>query len=140
MKYEEIRQVITARMAAFTGIEQKRVFYPNLPVPAENQDTSGAFKPPEDGLWCRFNIQFATAFMAGMADQPYTRKPGVIVVQCFARLRTGMRALNELSDALEEHFAYWTEGDLECIEASQVDAGESEGFRQINVNILFRAG
>lgn len=140
MTYEQIRRAITARMVAFAGIEQERIFYPNAQYPAQNQDSSGVFKPPADGLWCRLNIQHATAYMAGMADQPYTRKPGIIVVQCFARLRTGMRGLNELADALEAHFAYWTEGDLECIEASQVDAGEYEGFYQINVNIRFRAG
>ncbi|MEE4332307.1 phage tail terminator-like protein [Pseudomonas alliivorans] len=131
MTYEQIRQLITARMVTFTGIAQERIQYPNQP---------DAFDTPADGLWCRLNIQHATAYMAGMADQPYTRKPGIIVVQCFARLRTGMRGLNELADALEAHFAYWTEGDLECIEASQVDAGEYEGFYQINVNIRFRAG
>lgn len=140
MTYEEIRVAITARMAAFTGIEQSRIFYPNAPVPAANQDSSGVFKPPAEGLWCRLHIGHATAFMAGMADKPYTRKPGLITVQCFARIRTGMKGLNQLADALEAHFAYWSQGDLECIETSQVDAGEFEGFYQINVVTRFRAG
>ncbi|WP_288078314.1 hypothetical protein [Pseudomonas sp.] len=140
MTYEQIRQAITGRMAAFQGIEQSRILYPNAPVPAESQDTSGIFKPPAEGLWCRLSIGHATAFMAGMADQPYTRKPGIIVVQCFARARTGIRGLSELVDALEQHFAYWSSGDLECREASQVDAGEFEGFYQTNVNIRFIAG
>ena len=80
------------------------------------------------------------SFMAGMADKPYTRKPGQISIQCFARLGTGTKALNVLSDQLEAHFAYWLSGDLECMEASQIPAGEFEGFYQINVNIRFRAG
>ncbi len=140
MTYEQIRQAIVGRMAAFQGIEQKRIFYPNAQYPAENTDTSGVFKPPATGLWCRLHIGYATAFMAGMGDHPYTRKPGIITVQCFARVRTGIKGLNELADALEAHFAYWSSGDLECLEASQVDAGEFEGFYQINVNIQFRAG
>lgn len=140
MTFEEIRSAILARMSAFGGIEQKRIFYPNDRYPAENLDTSGMFKPPAEGLWCRFNIQYATAFMAGMADRPYTRKPGQISIQCFARSRTGTKAINGLADALEAHFAYWMSGDLECMEASQVVAGEFEGFYQINVNIRFRAG
>jgi hypothetical protein len=98
------------------------------------------FAPPATGLWCRLNIQYATAFMAGMADQPYTRKPGQISIQCFARERTGTLALNKLADALEAHFSYWMSGQFECMEASQVVAGEFEGFYQINVNIRFRAG
>lgn len=131
MTYEQIRAALTARMAAFTGIDQARIDYPNQPT---------VFTPPAAGLWCRFNVQYATAFMAGMADKPYTRKPGQVSIQCFARLNTGTKAINELADALEAHFAYWLSGDLECMEASQVVAGEFEGFYQINVNIRFRAG
>jgi len=131
MTYEQIRAALTARMVAFTGIDQARIDYPNQPT---------VFTPPAAGLWCRFNLQYATAFMAGMADKPYTRKPGQVSIQCFARLNTGTKAINELADALEAHFAYWLSGDLECMEASQVVAGEFEGFYQINVNIRFRAG
>lgn len=131
MTYEQIRSLITARMVAFTGIEQARIDYPNQPA---------VFTPPDTGLWCRLNIQYATAFMAGMADKPYTRKPGQISIQCFARERTGTKAITELADALEAHFAYWSSGDLECQEVSQAIAGEYEGFYQINVNIRFRAG
>ncbi|NHC53114.1 phage tail terminator-like protein [Pseudomonas sp. AU8050] len=131
MTYEQIRAALTARMAAFAGIEQSRIDYPNQPT---------VFTPPDARLWCRFNLQYATAFMAGMADRPYTRKPGQVSIQCFARLHTGTKSINDLADALEAHFAYWMSGDLECMEASQVVAGEFEGFYQINVNIRFRAG
>src|SRR5690606_19154140 len=65
--FEEIRELIVSRVAVFAGIEQNRIFYPNAPYPPENLDTSGIFKPPASGLWCRLNIQYATAFMAGMA-------------------------------------------------------------------------
>jgi len=128
--YEDIRKLITARMVAFAGLPQASIDYPNTQT----------FTPPATGLWCRLNIQHATAFMAGMADQPYTRKPGQISIQCFARIGTGTKSLNVLSDQLEAHFAYWSSGDLEFDAASQVAAGEFEGFYQINVNIRFRAG
>lgn len=131
MTFEQIRALITARMVAFADLDQERVDYPNQPT---------VFSPPETGLWARLNIQYASAFMAGMADRPYTRKPGQISIQCFARERTGTKALNELADALEAHFAYWQSGQFECLEASQAVAGEFEGFYQINVNIRFRAG
>ena len=131
MTYEQIRALITAHMVAFIGIDQSRIDYPNQPT---------VFTPPDSGIWCRLNIQYASAFMAGMADLPYTRKPGQISIQCFARERTGTKAITELVDALEAHFAYWMSGDLECMEASQAIAGEFEGFYQVNVNIRFRAG
>lgn len=131
MTFEQIRALITARMVAFTGIEQARIDYPNQPA---------VFTPPDTGLWCRLSLQYATAFMAGMADRPYTRKPGQVSIQCFARVRSGTKDITELADALEAHFAYWMSGDLECMEASQIIAGEFESFYQINVNIRFRAG
>ena len=86
MKYEDIRKAIIGRMATFAGLDQSRIAYPNAP---------GVFTPPDTGLWCRLGIQHATAFMAGMAADPYTRKPGLIIVQCFARERTGIKALAE---------------------------------------------
>lgn len=131
MTYEQIRQLIVGRMAVFAGLEQARIAYPNQPA---------VFVPPLAGLWCRLNILHATAFMAGMADKPYTRKPGQISIQCFARIRTGIKELTVLADSLETWFAYWSSIELECMEASQVVVGEFEGFYQINVNIRFRAG
>lgn len=141
MTYEDIRIAITARAAAFTGIDKDRLFRPNDQLTAANLDASGIFKPPADGLWCRMNIQHGTAFMAGMADKPYSRKPGQIVFQCFARPRTGMKPLNVLADALEAHFGYWSSGDLECMETSQDVVGDDGGgFYQINTKVRFRAG
>ena len=131
MTYEQIRLILTARMAAFGGITQDRIDYPNQPT---------VFNTPESGLWCRFIILHATPFMAGMANAPYTRRPGQITIQCFARERTGTKAVNEIADALIAHFGYWSSGDLECMEAGQAIAGEFEGFYQVNVNIRFRAG
>lgn len=133
MTYEEIRKAITARASAFTGIEQARIDYQNA--------VGAIFVPPETGLWCRMTIQHATAFFAGMADSPHSRKPGQIVFQCFARPRTGMKPMNVLADALEAHFGYWSSGDLECMETSQDVVGDDgNGFYQINVKIRFRAG
>lgn len=140
MTYSEIYDAIILRMRAFSGIAPDRIYYPNAQLQAKDKDTSGLFKPPATGLWCRLNISYATPFMAGMADRPHTRKPGMITIQCFDRQQVGVKSLNALADALEAHFSYWSTGDLECIETGVVDADEFEGFRQFNVNIRFRAG
>lgn len=131
MTYEQIRQAITTRMMAFTGIDADSIELPNDSV---RIDPAGKEK------WCRLSIQNAEAHMAGMADRPYTRKPGLIVIQCFAREQTGMKALTELADKLEAHFAYWRTGNLECLEASMIPAGTRDGWMQVNVRIPFRAG
>ena len=128
MTYERIRELISARMASFAGMTREQIDYPNQPT---------VFDPPETGLWCRLNIQYATAFMAGMADKPYTRKPGQIVFQCFARRRTHMKSITALADALEAHFGYWSVGDLECMEVSQAVVGDDgNGFFEIIRDVL----
>lgn len=131
MTFEEIRQAITARLDEFTGIDQDRIDYPNQPV---------RFVPPDDGLWCRLTIAPGTSFMAGMGDAPCTRTPGLIIIQCFARERTGMKPLTSLVDDLIAHFAYWSNGHLECLAGSMVSVGPSGGWLQVNVQIGFRAG
>lgn len=139
MTYEEIRIALMGRLGSFTGIEQERIDYPNQKSP---------FKQPKDGAWCRPNIQYGDAFMAGMADKPHTRRPGRLVIQCFDREGNGIGSLSRLADSLIEHFEYWSTGHLECLEGSVVDVGTRHAsnardrvdFYQYNVIIKFRAG
>ncbi|WP_341959182.1 hypothetical protein [Pseudomonas sp. RC10] len=135
--FETVRLTLTGRMAAFTGIEQSRVEYANAKVPSS---PTGLFVRPTTGLWCAFEILYATAFLAGMADKPQYRRPGQIVIQCFCLKREGLSAINKLADALSDHFQAWQSGEIECMEASQVVVGDYESFYQINVNVRFRAG
>lgn len=131
MSYGLIRTALISRMAVFDGIEQERIDYPNQ---------KDVFTPPNTGLWCRPNIQYGEAFMAGMADKPYTRRPGRFVVQCFAREGEGLIGLSKLADDLIEHFSYYTSGNFECLEGAVADIGRNNGFYQYNVIIRFRAG
>lgn len=131
MTYEEIRVALMLRLGAFTSINQKYIDYPNQKSP---------FVHPKEGVWCRPNIQYGEAFMAGMADKPHTRRPGRLVIQCFDREGNGIGALSRLVDELIAHFSYWSIGHLECLEGSATDVGRNNGFYQYNVIIKFRAG
>ncbi|MCZ9636882.1 phage tail terminator-like protein [Pseudomonas putida] len=133
--FETVRKTLTARMASFAGIEQARIDYANAQQPG-----GGAFKPPATGVWCAFEIQYATAAFAGMADRPHYRRPGQTVIQCFCRRSTGLSALNLLADSLSDHFQSWQDGHIECLEVSQHVVGAFEIYYQINVNVRFRAG
>lgn len=132
--FETVRKTLTARMVAFTGIEQARIDYANA------QQAGGTFSPPTTGVWCAFEIQYATAALAGMADKPHFRRPGQVVIQCFCRRSTGLSAINLLADALSDHFQSWQSGHIECLEASQIVVGAFEDYYQVNVNVRFRAG
>lgn len=150
MTFDEIRVALMARAMVFFSYA-KDAFAPDF-----NNDSSYVdypnqivrFVPPDEGIWCRVSVQFGQAFLAGMSKEPYSRKPGVFTIQCFARMQTGVKTITQFADAAEAHFAYWSSGDLECLEASQVVVGvtdsvgapEGSGWYQINLNVRFRAG
>ncbi|WP_313740468.1 phage tail terminator-like protein [Pseudomonas sp.] len=132
--FETVRKTLTARMAAFTGIDQARVEYPNSPQP------DGTFKPPANGVWCAFEIQYATPFLCGLADTPTYRRPGQVVIQCFVRRGEGLGTINRLADGLSDHFQSWQAGHIECMEVGQQLVGYYEDYYQTNVTVRFRAG
>lgn len=128
MTLEQARQAIVGRMLNFDGITQERIHYPNAPD----------FKVPDTGLWCRLSILGGQSFIAGLADQPNTRRTGNIMIQCFARPNTGEKAITELSDKLLSHFEYFSFQHLECLEGQSVYAGRDADFVQYNVTVSYR--
>lgn len=128
MTLEQARQAIVDRMMSFTGISQDRIQYPNAPD----------FIVPIKGLWCRLTIKWGPSFIAGLADTPCTRRTGNILIQCFARPNTGDREVTELSDALLEHFEYFSVEHLECLNGQSIYSGQDADFVQYNVTIGYR--
>lgn len=128
MTLEQARQAIVGRVQSFDGIAQERIQYPNAPD----------FKVPETGLWCRLSIIGGQSFIAGLADQPNTRRTGNIMIQCFARPNTGEKAITDLSDKLLAHFEYFSFQHLECLQGQSVCAGRDADFVQYNVTVSYR--
>ncbi|WP_288397143.1 phage tail terminator-like protein [uncultured Acinetobacter sp.] len=128
MTLEQARQAIVGRMLNFDGIAQEWIHYPNAPD----------FKVPDAGLWCRLSILGGQSFIAGLADQPNTRRTGNIMIQCFARPNTGEKAITDLSDKLLAHFEYFSFQHLECLQGQSVYAGRDADFVQYNVTVSYR--
>ncbi|WP_312970871.1 phage tail terminator-like protein [Acinetobacter gerneri] len=128
MTNEQVRQAITARLAAFTGIEQEKIQYSNM----------NGFSIPKAGLWCRVTIRNGGTFISGLADKPCTRTTGAITIQIFARKNTGVKSLSELADKWVQHLQFYRVEDLECLEANVIDVGEDDDFYQYNVTTNYR--
>ncbi|HGU9767126.1 TPA: hypothetical protein ACNFOO_002626 [Acinetobacter baumannii] len=128
MTLEQTRQAIIDRMQSFTGITQNRIQYPNAPD----------FIVPKEGLWCRLTIAGGPSFISGIADNPYTRRTGNIMVQCFARPNSGIMDITKLSDALLAHFEYFSIENLECLNGQSIYAGKDADFIQYNVSIGYK--
>lgn len=128
MTLEQARQAIVGRMQSFIGIAQERIHYPNAPE----------FKVPDTGLWCRLSILGGQSFIAGLADQPNTRRTGNIAIQCFVRPNTGEKAITELSDKLLAHFEYFSFQHMECLNGQSTYVGNDSDFVQHIVTVAYR--
>lgn len=128
MSLEQTRKAIIDRMQSFTGIAQDRIQYPNAP----------GFNVPKEGLWCSLTIAGGPSFTSGVADKPCTRRTGNIMIQCFARHRSGVKGVTELSDALLQHFEYFTLDHLECLHGQSNFIGQDADFIQYNVTIGYK--
>ncbi len=128
MTNEQARQAITAKLVAFTGIEQAKIEYSNM----------NGFVVPTTGLWCRVTVRNGGTFISGLANTPCTRTTGAIMIQIFARKNTGVKALSELADKWVQHLQFYRVDNLECLEANVVDVGEDGDFWQYNVTTNYR--
>lgn len=127
MTLEQTRQAIIDRMQSFTGIAQDRIQYPNAP----------GFIVPKEGLWCRLTIASGPSFVAGVADNPCTRRTGNIMVQCFARPNSGIMEITNLSDALLAHFEYYSFDHLEFFQGQSSYTEQNKDFIQYNLIISY---
>lgn len=131
MSKETVRQLVFSRMVAFTPLNQDRKSYPNQP---DN-------KPPLIGQWARVrDIEFVLHKIVGVGLEPCTRRTGVIVIDVFERLDVGTKRIFELTDAIEQHFGLWTEGNLWTDPANTVNypnVGDKNGYYQSTVYVPF---
>lgn len=127
MTLEQARVAIVDRMEAFEGISQERIQYPNAP----------GFTVPTKGLWCRLTIKGGLSYIAGLADDPTTRRTGNILIQCFARINTGDMEITKLTVALLAHFEYFSFEHLKLWQGQSIDAGKDADFIQYNVSIAY---
>lgn len=134
VSYDAIRRAFNNRMMGFPGLDPSRINWPN------SENSEGSFPTPKAGEWIAFNIQYGTGVFCGYGEQPQFRRPGQIVIQCFARRATGETGLVDLADRLCNHFQAWSSGDIQCWEASLNTVGGSKDFYQINVSVRFSAG
>ena len=127
MTLDQARQAIITRAMAFTGIAQSRSKYPNKD-----------FTVPIDGLWCDINILWGQSLIAGIGDEPCTRRTGIISINSMARLNTHEVAITQLADAWLSHFEYFQIGQLEVLQGQVQNLGSNGDFLQYNISINYR--
>lgn len=128
MTLTQAHTALIERVSQFTGIDQKRIQYTQI---------ANDFVVPQIGLWCAVDILGSQSLISGLADQPLTRLISMLQITCYARLNTGLIALNTLVDDWLKHLEYYKIDALECLNAD-VSQRENIDFIMRYIQVPFR--
>lgn len=70
---------------------------------------------------------------------PVVQRTGIAVIQIFVPAGSGSLLITQTADKLRELFEFETDGRLDYFAVSAVDAGEADGWAQMNIQIPYRA-
>lgn len=133
MTFEQIRAIVTGRMAQWTGIPADAVDYPNPPKP---------FEPAGRSIWARLADIPGLSSTPEVGNGPSVRRTGILVIQLFVPSYKGTLAITKAADTLVQHFEYYSapEGPLDFFAVSpNVIGDDGNGWYQVNVSIPYRA-
>ncbi|AXT65000.1 phage tail terminator-like protein [Klebsiella quasipneumoniae subsp. similipneumoniae] len=129
MTFTEIRNAVISRMAAQTAIASDAVDYPNGPV----------FDPSNRDIWARLTNIAGQAGATEIGDGPVVHRTGLLIIQLFVPVGSGTLLISRTADKIRELFEFQDDGRLSYFAVSCYDAGEADGWYQINLNIPYRA-
>jgi hypothetical protein len=129
MTLTEIRNAIISRMTAQTAIASEDVSYPNGPT----------YDPSGKSIWARLTNIPGMAAANEIGAGPVVQRTGIAVIQIFVPAGSGSLLITQTADKLRELFEFETDGRLDYFAVSAVDAGETDGWSQMNIQIPYRA-
>lgn len=129
MTLTEIRAAIISRMTAQTAIAAEDVRYPN----------DKTYDPTGKAIWARLTNLPGLAGSNEIGNGPVVHRTGVAVIQIFVPAGSGSMLITKTADQLRELFELKTDGGLEYFAVSAIDAGETDGWAQYNLQIPYRA-
>lgn len=129
MTLTEIRNAIISRMTAQTAIASEDVSYPNGPT----------YDPSGKSIWARLTNIPGMAAANEIGAGPVVQRTGTIIIQIFVPAGSGSLLITQTADKLRELFEFQTDGRMDYFSVSAVDAGETDGWAQMNIQIPYRA-
>lgn len=129
MTLTEIRNAVISRMTAQTAIASGDVRYPN----------DRTYDPTGKSIWARLTNTPGLAGANEIGDGPVVHRTGMVIIQIFVPAGTGSLLLTQTADKLRELFEFKTDGRLDYFAVSAIDAGEADGWAQMNIQIPYRA-
>lgn len=129
MTLTEIRNAVITRMTAQTAIAPGDVRYPN----------DKTYDPKGKAIWVRLTNIPGLAGANEIGDGPVVHRTGIVIIQIFVPAGSGSLLITRTADKLRELFEFKTDGRLDYFAVSAVDAGEADGWAQMNIQIPYRA-
>ena len=145
MTYSDTYEAIIEHLKTFPDLPLDNVQVGNMPV-----DGEGAFVIPDTDVWARMTVNYGQTFISGLADNPVTRRVGVLSFQLFGERGYGEYPLLDLAEKLTQHFQFHRVSFLEFLTGSTANISASGGllnssndvssgeWHQVNVNFTFR--
>lgn len=129
MTLTEIRNSVIARMTAQTSIAKTDVRYPN----------DKTYDPSGKSIWARLTNIPGAAGANEIGNGPVVHRTGIVIVQIFVPAGSGSLLITQTADKIRELFEFQDDGRLSYFAVSAVDAGETDGWAQMNIQIPYRA-
>lgn len=129
MTLTEIRNAVISRMTAQTAIASGDVRYPN----------DKTYDPTGKSIWARLTNIPGLAGANEIGDGPVVHRTGMVIIQIFVPAGSGSLLITQTADKIRELFEFQSEGRLDYFSVSAVDAGETDGWAQMNLQIPYRA-
>ncbi|WP_285131387.1 phage tail terminator-like protein [Leclercia adecarboxylata] len=129
MTLTEIRNAVITRMTAQTAIAKSDVRYPN----------DKTYDPTGKSIWARLTNIPGIAGANEIGNGPVVHRTGLLIIQIFVPAGSGSLLITQTADKLRELFEFQDDGRLSYFAVSAVDAGETDGWAQMNIQIPYRA-
>lgn len=128
-----------------TTFEQERAaiyehFYSNYrltPITWNNQEMN--FVPNDQEAWVRLSIINGDALQGSIGTTKLFRYVGTVIVQVFTKTNTGIALSNQIVDEIDSIFKVLrlSTVNIQFRTPYRVDAGQNNGWQQVNVNCPF---
>lgn len=133
MTLTQAETAIHQEIIRIARLEDLTVEMPNKP-----QSHGKPFEPPKNKAWSKVFIQYADSQIVGIGDKPCIRDQGIISIQCFAPLGSGMMMLSELCDTWRKYLQSFGVSHLEVYKVHAPQSMDEKNFYAKIIRAEFR--
>lgn len=107
-------------------------------MPNKPQVDGKPFEPTKNKVWSKVFIQYADSQIVGIGDKPCIRDQGIISIQCFAPIGSGLIMLSELCDTWRKYLQSFGVSHLEIYKVHAPQSMDDQDFYAKIIRAEFR--